>query len=519
MIVRFLRGGQPRRREKTVVFASAIFSFALLLAGCGYGGALAPVRTSIPTGESVAPGLEAYYHQVLTWSGCGDATECATALVPLDWADPARESISLALARHRATGDDRIGSLLVNPGGPGRSGVDFVTSALTLLVDEKLKSRFDIVGFDPRGVGKSTSVRCYEPKEMDGYLYGVSAEPRGSDARLRDDEARAADFAAACKNRSDHLLPHVNTVSAAKDLDLLRAVLGETKLNYLGFSYGTLLGATFAGLYPANVGRMVLDGALDPALSNLDRMLGQAAGFENALRSYLADCLAKSECPFAGSVDEGMNTVRALLDSVDARPLVNHDGRALSGSTLLMAVVSALYSEATWKRLGEMFKSVMAGDANVAFQLVDHYFGRTPEGQYTGNGTEAFVAITCSDYDFRTDDASRQAFVRQLAAAPILGPYLDSDAIQCRTWPIKRSASPVAIRAEGAAPILVVGTTNDPATPYQWAQNLAGQLVSGHLVTREGEGHLAYNRSNSCVDNAVDDYLLLGVVPASDPHC
>jgi pimeloyl-ACP methyl ester carboxylesterase len=513
----------PSRRLRghgTRVLIATIFLLVPLLAGCGHGGAPVPARTSTPTGESVAPELEAFYHQVLHWSDCGDDTECASASVPLDWADPAKESLSIALARHSATGDDRLGSLLVNPGGPGGSGVDFVTDSLSTMVDKKLESRFDIVGFDPRGVGKSSPVRCYEPEQMDDYLYGFRAGLHGSDERLRDEHRNAAAFAAACVDRSGDLLPYINTVNTAKDLDLLRAVLGETQLNYLGFSYGTLLGATYAGLYPAKVGRMALDGALDPASSGHDLVLGQAEGFERALRSFLADCLATSGCPFSGSVDDGIREVRALFDSVEEHPLDNKDGRTLGGNSLFIGIVAALYSEASWGRLREMFDDVIDDNPEMALKFADLYFGRTPKGQYTTNTTEAFVTVNCSDYYFDTDDPARETFLAQLReTAPIFGSYVDINTVQCANWPVKPSVAPAAIRAEGAAPILVLGTTNDPATPYRWAQNLAGQLASGHLVTREGHGHLAYNRSNSCVDEALDGYLLFGAVPASDPRC
>ncbi len=490
------------------------------LAACGRESAPVPARTSAPTGESVQAELEPYYRQVLEWTNCGHETECAFASVPLDWANPTKKSISLALARHSATGENHLGSLVINPGGPGGSGVEIVTRSLATIVDEKLASQFDVVGFDPRGVGKSEPVRCYEPDQMDDYLFGVRAGFRESDERLRDDARHAEAFAAACLNRSGDVLPYINTESTAKDLDLLRAVLGDTTLNYLGFSYGTLLGATYAGLFPAKVGRMVLDGALDPASSARDLVLGQAAGFESALRSYLANCLGTRECPFSGSVTDGMDRVRAVLDSVDEHPLTVSDGRTLTGNSVFIGIATALYDEATWGRLSAMFDELLAGNPTTAVMFADYYFGRTSGGHYSSNTTEAFFTISCSDYYFDTEESARRDFVAHVReTAPVFGSYVETNTLQCVTWPIKRPSAPVAIRAEGAAPILVVGTTNDPATPYRWAQNLAGQLERGHLVTHEGQGHIAYRKANSCVDDAIDDYLLVGRVPESDPHC
>ncbi|MDJ0324420.1 alpha/beta hydrolase [Cryobacterium sp. PH31-AA6] len=475
--------------------------------------------TSSPTDEKVSADLQPFYGQVLSWKDCGSGLQCTTASAPLDWTDPAQDSIDLALVRHPASGN-RVGSLLVNPGGPGGSGYDFVKNSLDYATDAKLQAGFDIVGFDPRGVGRSSAVTCYPPAQMDEYLYGLTTAERGTDAWIQELETASTDFGAACATNTGALLGQVDSESAARDLDLLRAILGDKKLNYLGYSYGTFLGATYAELYPGKVGRLALDGALDPSTSNADVTRVQATGFENALRAYLADCLTGEQCPFNGTVDEAMTTIGALLASVDASPITATDGRKLGANTLLTAIIYPLYQATAWPNLSEMFTTVLRGDADAAFQFADGYNGRNSDGSYSDNSTEAFMAINCVDYSYNDDPAAMRAQAATLeAAAPVIGKYMSYGDIGCANWPYTFTGERRQIQAQGAAPILVIGTTNDPATPYVWAKSLADQLDSGHLVTYSGEGHTAYNKSNACVNNAVDDYLLKGTVPATDPKC
>jgi pimeloyl-ACP methyl ester carboxylesterase len=507
-----------RTRVFTTVAAAVVVTLGL--SGCVQSFLPQPApATSSPTGEDVDAALDPFYSQVLDWTDCDDGMQCTTATVPLDWDDPAAGDADIALVRQVAKGD-RIGSLLVNPGGPGGSGYDFVKDSVDYATDAALQDRFDIVGFDPRGVGRSSPVTCYGPAEMDDYLYGLTNADRGTDAWIQEQEASATAFAAACADKTGALLGEVDTQSAARDLDLLRAVLGDKQLNYLGFSYGTFLGATYAELYPDKVGRLVLDGALDPATSNFEVTATQAQGFESALRAYLTDCLAGAECPFDGSVDDAMATIRALLDSVDANPITATDGRQLGGNALLTAIIYPLYQATAWTHLSDMFDTVLQGDADGAMQFADAYNGRGADGSYADNSTEAFMAINCVDYAYDDDPAAMRAQAAQIEElAPTIGTYMAYGDISCANWPYAFTGEREEIHAAGAAPILVVGTTNDPATPYVWAERLAEQLDSGQLVTYEGEGHTAYNKSNSCVNDAVDAYLIDGTVPAADPMC
>jgi pimeloyl-ACP methyl ester carboxylesterase len=509
------------RTTRSVLVAAAL-AIILPLSGCVASFLpKGPSMRSTPTNEKVSADLEPYYSQVLKWKSCeGGDFQCATAKAPLDWKNPATKSIELALIRKTATGTAR-GSLLVNPGGPGGSGYDFIRDSLSYAVDAKLQQNYDIVGFDPRGVNKSSAVKCYQdPADMDKFLFGVSPNPFGSDAWIADQRRSSAAFGAACLKYTGDLLGFVDTNSAARDLDMLRATLGDGKLNYLGYSYGTLLGATFAELYPKKTGHLVLDGALDPATSSFEVGATQAQGFESALRAYIADCLTGKNCPFSGSVDGAMTDIRTLLDSLNVSPLRAKDGRELSSSAMFNAIIFPLYNKTNWPYLTQLFSSVMQGDASVGFQLADSYYGRKADGTYKDNSTEAFVAINCLDYAATsTSDANLRTDAAKLASlAPTLGPQLSYDT-SCASWPFQptRTRSPIA--AVGSAPILVVGTTNDPATPYVWAKALAKELQNGHLITYKGEGHTAYNKSNPCVNNAVDSFFVGGTVPKKDPLC
>jgi len=480
--------------------------------------------TSTPTGEQVAPELEEYYHQVLRWTPCGNGMQCATALAPMDWANPQDAEIELALVRQPARGA-RIGSLLVNPGGPGGSGYDFVIDSVDYATSDRLQERFDIVGFDPRGVGRSSAVSCYDdPAFLDQFNYGdrelVDYGPVGSDSWIAENERASAEFAASCLEHTGPLLGFVDTISAARDLDLLRAVLGDAKLNYLGYSYGTFLGATYADLYPQNTGRLVLDGALDPSTSDFDVTKTQAVGFESAFRAYLADCLGRSGCPFSGTVDQAMTRTGELLTELQTAPLRHDDGRLLWSGTMFTAIILPLYNQGNWGFLDDLFTEVFAGETATAFFLADAYNGRNSDGTYLDNSTEAFIAINCLDYvSESTNDGMRAEAALLAEAAPIFGPVMSYGGSLCKAWPFPSTRERVAIAAEGSSDILVVGTTNDPATPYVWAERLAAQLANGHLVTYEGEGHTAYTSGDSCVQGVIDAYFIDGTVPASDPRC
>jgi pimeloyl-ACP methyl ester carboxylesterase len=515
------RASRQAPRRRTVLGSVALMlAIVLPLSGCATWFA-PPVTTSEPTKESVSEEMAPLYEQVLEWTSCGNGMQCATATAPLAWDTPAGDTIDLALVRQPATSGKALGSLLVNPGGPGGSGFDMINDSVDFATSERLQEYFDVVGFDPRGVNRSTPVDCYDdPATLDAFLFEIIPGERGSDEWLAAASANNAQFGQDCLTHTGELLGNVDTVSAARDLDLLRAVLGDETLNYLGFSYGTELGQTYADLFPEKTGRLVLDGAVDAAATNFDVSLFQARGFESALRAFIEGCATMTGCPFRGTVDESMLQVRALLDSLDASPLANTDGRELGADAMFTAIILPLYSEDNWPALVNVFASAFAGDAAFPFVVADAYYERSEDGTYANNSTEAFRAINCLDYENNPDPATMRAEAAALeAGAPVFGHLMAWGGTGCADWPFPPTGTAGVITASGSSDILVIGTTNDPATPYEWSQNVAAQLENGHLVTYTGEGHTAYNKSNDCILNTVDDYFIDGTVPAADPQC
>jgi pimeloyl-ACP methyl ester carboxylesterase len=512
-----MRMGRTTRRAGIV---AALIVISVVLSGCS-SWFLPPTSTSAPTDESVAADLAPYYHQVLVWTSCGNNLQCTDAKAPLNWSKPSDGSIKLALIRQPATDGHPLGSLLVNPGGPGASGFDFIRDSIDYATDAKLQASYDIVGFDPRGVNDSTAVHCYkDPKTLDNYIYSIPAGTMGSDKWVSELEQESKQFGQDCAKYTGALLGHIGTVDAAKDLDLLRAALGDKKLNYFGYSYGTLLGQTYANMYPKNTGRIVLDGVVDPTLTPYELDSQQAEGFEQDLRQFLEKCPQLKGCPFGTNVNKSMTQIESLLNSLAKSPIRNKDGRELGSETMSIAIIYPLYNVASWPELVTLFNSVFSGDASVAFQLADGYYGRNSNGTYQDNSTEAFDAINCLDYPSDTKLTDMRAEAAEIdKLAPVFGPEMAYGATTCYDWPYAPTRTAAPLPADGSGPILVVGTTGDPATPYEWAEHVASILQNGHLVTYHGEGHTAYNKSNACVNNAVDNYFVHGTVPSTDPQC
>jgi pimeloyl-ACP methyl ester carboxylesterase len=506
---------------------------AMVLAGVGavallYVGRAAdydPVPVAVPVGAPPAQqppdaALASFYEQALEWSACGD-DECATLTVPLDYDDPAGPTIGIHLDRRPADDQDaKVGSLLVNPGGPGEPGSTVAANASGYFRPALLR-HFDIVGFDPRGTGQSDPVDCLSDGALDAYVAGDPEPSTPDEARTFVQLTRG--LGRGCAQLSGDLASHVSTQEAARDIDVLRAVLGERVISYFGFSYGTELGATYAELFPGRVGRFVLDGAVDPTLDGRESALTQAAGFETALRAYVANCLDVTDSCFLGdSVEEGMQQIRDFLDQVQEQPLTTTSGRELTAGLALYGIVIPLYSRETWILLSQALRSAFDGNGSALMLLADTYTSRSSDGSYAKNTMEAFPAISCLDDPEGIKPAQVPAeYPAFEEASPTFGRVFAWGLIACRNWPPARGldTEPLTIDADGAPPIVVVGTTRDPATPLVEAQALASQLDSGVLVTRDGDGHTAYNSGNECIDRAVESYLIEGVVPRDGLNC
>jgi pimeloyl-ACP methyl ester carboxylesterase len=484
-----------------------------------------PVPVAVPddAGPATQPtdeALAAFYDQDLEWTPCG-GDECATLTVPLDYDDPEGATIGLHLNRRPADDSDaRLGSMVVNPGGPGAAGSDVAANAQGYF-GSPLLEHFDVVGFDPRGTGRSDPVDCLSDADLDDYLAADPAPttPQETSAFMR--EVRG--LGRGCAQESGDLASHISTEETARDIDILRAALGEAVISYFGFSYGTELGATYAELFPSRVGRFVLDGGVDPSLSVRDATLTQARGFETALRAYVANCLEVTDSCFLGdSLDEGLSRIQDLLAQVDEEPLPTTSGRPLTLGLAVTGIITPLYSRDAWIVLSQALRSAFDGDGSTLMLLADQYSGRSSDGTYSSNLMEAFPAISCLD----DPEGSRPADVPGEYAAfdeasPTFGRVFAWSMVTCHGWrPARGSGQPdITIDAEGAAPIVVVGTTRDPATPLEESEALADQLSSGVLVTRDGDGHTGYFSGNDCVDEAVESYLIEGVVPRDGLMC
>ncbi|MEV4801699.1 alpha/beta hydrolase [Nonomuraea sp. NPDC049421] len=403
--------------------------------------------------------------------------------VPLDYAHPEGDRIGLSMARLPATGR-KVGSIVLNFGGPGASGVDTLLQSKDV-VSPAIREHFDVVSFDPRGVGGSAPIHCMKSLDLDSYFTLDPTPDTAAEVKRQEKWDKA--FAKSCAKRSGKkLLAHVGTVEVARDMDVMRAALGDERLTYLGFSYGTYLGSLYADMYPARVRAMVLDGAEDPSQDTEDFIEDQDRGFEVATESFLRDCFKAEGCPFKGhSVKAAVKKLDRLYDRADQSPLRNeYDARQVSEAVVRSAVEYSMYQTATWPRLRQALAQAYKGDGTKLLQLADESNGRRPNGRYD-NSFEALMAINCVDHP----------------ESP------------CPFWPVKGSRVPAKVQAKGAPPIVVVGTTRDPATPYKEAQALARQLERGVLLTNDADGHTGYRRGSSCLDRKVDDYLLTAKAP------
>ena len=469
-------------------------------------------RASQPTSDSAPSGT-------LDWTSCADSAdsaECATLDVPLDHSRPHGDRITLALARRRA-GGDRIGSLLVNPGGPGVSGLYLAKEAENEFPEEIL-DHFDVVAWDPRGVGASTPIDCID--DLDRF-WAADRSPDDS-AEVDELEAVSKMLAEGCERRSGDLIAHVSSIETVADMDMIREALGEQQISYLAFSYGTYLGSLYADAYPERVRAMVLDGAVDPALRPFEATRQQAVGFEAALGAFFDECAADEGCDFHSGGDPASAYDR-LMAQIDAEPLpaeVGGEERELGPGEADLGVASVLYSgREGWPVLAAALVEAARGDGSRLLELSDSYTGRLRDGRYD-NDNEVFFAISCIDAPLVGRAEQFAALAKALGrVAPHFGATTLWLGLPCAYWPVAPVGQPAEIHAEGAPPIVVLGTTNDPATPLIWAESLAAQLDSGTLAVLEGEGHTAFGRGSDCMDGLVVDYLVRLDAPDDGARC
>ncbi|MGA5305193.1 alpha/beta hydrolase [Nucisporomicrobium flavum] len=482
-----------------------------------------------PTGSKAPPAVPGTQAQ---WTPCPEvpqelvgrgaqnmAYDCASVAVPRDWNAPqSGGTYDVAMIRIRSNDQgDRIGSLLINPGGPGGSGIDTAVylsfgQALGGLPTE-VTNRFDIIGFDPRGVGRSSPVKCISDKDQDA-TFAAPPDPR-SDEEFQQVVALNKRVAEGCGQKYGDQLGNFSTEQAARDMDAIRSAVGDAKTTYLGFSYGTLLGATYAQLFPTKVRALVLDGAINPKQDFVAGSESQAKGFERAFTNFASWCRATPDkCPIA---PDARKAVTDALAKAKVSPVPGDDGREATPGWIFVAVISSLYTESGWQQLAKAVDDLQAGDAGGIFDLADQYADRKPDGTYS-NLFDANLAVNCAD----TDEAPTVERIRQLqgewrAKYPLFGASLALGMMPCTFWPGKRDPYPAGA-ANGAPPIVVVGTTGDPATPYENTAQLAGMLGTGHVLTWEGEGHTAYP-STQCIVTAVDRYLIDLTVPREGQRC
>ena len=592
-----MTGGASRRRR------TSIGVLAVLVGGClsACGTGLAPAAGGSATVAGPIPsGLESFYRQAVNWypcaatdgvekasektaqasasttaatasaqatatpsadgatgatgaTGTADSSEeatdtatfsCAVITVPLDYANPTGETILIAVKKRAATGGHAQGALFINPGGPGDSGVSFAERAGNAFSPDLLEA-YDIIGFDPRGVGSSTAITCSSDDDSSSSTAEPSATassstsgtPSAGTEPSPESSAEAAsggesyeewaestrqsfqELTEQCASHTEPaaLLDHVDTVSAARDLDILRALAGQEKLNYLGFSYGTYLASVYAETFPGNTGRMVLDGAIDPSLSLAEQGLGQAKGFEQALRTYVDYCQNSTGCPLSGGTDAGVQQIRDLITSANSTPLATGDpNRTVTGADIVTALSEYLYTtEQNWEPLNKALDQAINHRDGSAFAASEEQ-----DTSSKNDGGGAFQAVTCLDYPVEGDKTTWASQYEQAKReAPVFADSAVGMDLVCSVWGHNGTRKPAQIHARGAAPILVVGTTGDPATPYAWSKSLAEQLDSGQLLTWEGNGHTAYGGDASCVNDAVDAYLISGTMPKKGLTC
>ncbi|MGD9986247.1 alpha/beta hydrolase [Pseudonocardia sp.] len=516
----------PRRAALAALAAAA----SVALASCTV--PTAGVAMAATTSGDAPPVLDRYYTQVLDWGPCtpfagNDAErtafaapglDCATLTVPLDYSEPDGRVAKVAVLRHRTTATARrVGSLVVNPGGPGGSGMALAAQFGAAQQD----GPFDVVGFDPRGVGASTpAIDCMTDREIDEQRAETDVDVSPAAVARLDEENRRD--AARCVERSGgaDVIAHSGTRDVARDMDVLRAALGEQKLTYLGYSYGTRIGADYAELFPGNVRAMVLDGAIDPTQSASDGAVAQMEGFQKAFETYAANCATARGCPLPGDPAGATAAYQELVRPLLEKPVpVRGSDRALSYSDAVTATIAALYNPGAWPKLTAGLTELKAGDGTTLMTLADAYYGRTDQGAY-GNSQEALMVVNCADGARNEDPEATAETARRInEIAPLQDSGIEVPATLnvCSYLPVEPT-TPHLPKVDGLPRTLVISTTGDPSTPYQAGVSLA-KALDARLLTFEGTQHTIALQGNTCVDTVVGNYLIGLDLPPADVRC
>lgn len=495
---------------------AAMMAGVVILGAYVSGGESEESLIPVATGEKAPAGLTRFYDQKLDWTPCRRSL-CTWVRVPLDYDQPAGETIRLRVKLRPAASGDATGRVFINPGGPGASGVGFVDTFARLTSKEVLEDR-DIVGFDPRGVGQSDALTCESDDSFD-ELIALDPDPDTRElVKELGDGFRA--LGKACVKNSGALASHVSTEEAARDLDVLRALMGQKKLDYYGASYGTQLGATYAELFPRRTGAMILDGAVDPSRSKERQGLDQAKSFHRELKAYVASCLEDGDCPIGESEKAAGDNILELLAGLEDKPIKTRFDRDLTEGAAIYGIAYAMYDPDSWSVLTTGLVRAGFGDGSILLALSDQYYGRRQDGTYRDNSAQAFFAIRCLDFPEAPGDGDiARGLPEYHKASPVFGGIMAWSAAECQDWPATSEHPQQPVQAEGAAPIVVIGSTRDPATPYAWSESLAQDLSSGILVTRKGDGHTGYGVGNACVDRVVNRYLVFHEEPTGPVTC
>ncbi|MBP2367142.1 pimeloyl-ACP methyl ester carboxylesterase [Pseudonocardia parietis] len=522
------QGRRRRGRAAGAVVLGAVV--AMLVTACSGVGTMSGEQPAPPQDP---PELAQFYDQQLSWGPCADYAQtdddrqafaepqfdCTRVTVPQDYAQPQGETMQIALLRKKATGD-KIGSLFTDPGGPGASGTSFMASTAATWSTNGLGDRFDLIGFDPRGTGASEpKIQCLTDAENDEDRTKVFADP--SPAGVAAAEAYNKQFADRCTERTGaDVLANVGTRDVAKDMDIMRAAVGDEKMTYAGFSYGTELGTAYAEAFPQNVRALLLDGAIDPTQTTIDSTVKQNAGFQQAFDAFAEDCTSKPNCPLGTDPAQATRAFQAVMQPLIDKPVPTSDGRVLSFNDAQTGVSQALYLSQLWPALQQGISQVANGNGDFLMTLADLYHQRDAQGRYT-NMLQAFQAITCVNQPPLKEPAEALELAQRAEeAAPFRstgqGPVGARDA--CAFWPVPPTSEPHTPQVEGLPPVLVVSVTGDPATPFQAGVDLADQL-GGSLITVNGEQHGAALQGDPCVDRLAVDYLVDLKLPPEGAEC